>query len=159
MGLHLTPRRHEKLPAVAAVAVPAGSSRRDTKQQQQMTPVATPPQTLQGAAAQVGKCGAAGTPAAAQVGSAAMTGAEAAPRYQQRRTSDIASGQGTSKAALPDPDEHGAAFSPGSGPEVPAPRHFRGRQFECMYTAAQSSWSLRIIPRILGSNDDHGQKC
>jgi len=61
MGLHLTPRRHEKLPAVAAVAVPAGSSRRDTKQQQQMTPVATPPQTLQGAAAQVGKCGAAGT--------------------------------------------------------------------------------------------------
>ena len=52
----------------------------------------------------------------------------------------------------------GAAFAPGSGPEVPAPRHFRGRQFECMYTAAQSSWSLRINPRIRGSNDDHGQQ-
>ena len=85
------------LPAVAAVAVPAGSSRRDTKQQQQLTPVATPPQTLQGAAAQVGKCGAAGTPAAAQVGSAAMSGGSGPevpatphfrhcerPRYQQR---------------------------------------------------------------------------
>ena len=77
-----------------------------------MTPVATPPQTLQGAAAQVGKCGAAGTPAAAQVGSAAMSGAEAAPRCQQRRTSDIASGQGTSNALL-DPDEARSRFRPG----------------------------------------------
>ena len=103
-----------------------------------MTPVATPPQTLQGAAAQVGKCGAAGT--ASNAALPTLRAAKVPATHFRIRM------------------RHGAAFAPGSGPEVPAPRHFRGRQFECMYTAAQSSWSLRIIPRILGSNDDHGQQ-
>ena len=42
-----------------------------------------------------------------------MTGAEAAPRYQQRRTSDIATGQGTSNAALPDPEAARSRFHSG----------------------------------------------
>ena len=58
-----------------------------------------------------------------------MTGAEAAPRYQQRRTSDIASGQGTSKAALPDLKVARSRFRPGmrAGGTCTQPRRLQQR--------------------------------